>query len=211
MADRETSHGQFLSLGDDGSTDISCQSIHLLSVKTNGKERIISAFHPEKGDAPGLAKSIMDQFKNLPLTFDQIRTGDIKVINVCADGTNLNPAMVRELGELAERENIEGFKKVLFAHDKSHGFAFEGHENKFNSTELDELCSYGATTQNSSCHFRELVIDTFEPGAIPSLQVLFDVFDLGKAPLPEKLKQAMEVRWLSECNAKVLVYHRFIN
>ena len=63
VIDRETSHGKYLSLGDDGSTDISCQSIHLLSAKTNGKERIISAFHPEKGDAPGLAKSIMDELK----------------------------------------------------------------------------------------------------------------------------------------------------
>ena len=108
--DLELSSSKYASIGDDASTDLSSQSVHLLSIKANNKERIVSVFSPEKGDAPGLAKAIVEELKRFPLFFDQIRMGDIKIINVCCDGASLNPAMVRELGELAEVDKIEGLK-----------------------------------------------------------------------------------------------------
>ena len=86
VTDQKLSPAMFLNFAEDGSTDLAKRSVHLISAKMNGKTRIVAVSFPEKSDQFGLRDNFMKKLKEFPLTFDQLRTGDIKCLNICADG-----------------------------------------------------------------------------------------------------------------------------
>ena len=66
--------------------------VHLISAKMNGSTRIVGVTFPEKSDQWGLRDNFLKTLREFKLTYDQIRTGDIKCLNLCGDAA---PVIVR--------------------------------------------------------------------------------------------------------------------
>ena len=92
VIDRHLSLAKIINFAEDGSTDLAKRSVHLISAKMNGSSRIVSVSFPEKSDQWGLRDNFLKKIKEFKLTFDQLRTGDIKCLNICGDAA---PVIVR--------------------------------------------------------------------------------------------------------------------
>ena len=190
----------FLSFSLDGSTDIANSQVYLVGARIDEKEYCICTFIPERSDENGLVAGFMDKLvEDFPQLYGQIKNGYIKIVSIAADGASVMRAFVRGIREKAVRDDIIGFKEVLYVHDIAHSFQLLlKNKTVVEYKELNLVSSWLTSKQSTSGPFHKLIIKEYEYSPFSSLETLYELIDISDPPRPEKLHKNVETRWLSQ-------------